>query len=257
MNSVKKHGRENFEKSILYICETAFSAYALEEWLVERHGAHPRCVNLRRGGIGGFDHLTPEQNGTVAFKKKFKSDPDFRDTVLGNLRKGMSRITPEIIAANTRRIIQYNKDHPLVFTPEMKKAASESRKGDKNPQFGKLWITDGISAKQIISSELQQFELEGWTRGKKRPDPKPNRILKQDEHGTTGCYKRHGCRCEPCVAAYRKYYREMMRSRYDRSKHQYVKVSFPSSEGGVSGPTVNRNIAGSNPAMGANSAGEV
>lgn len=60
--AIKKYGRENFERTILFECETAEKAFELEAALVtEKLVKNPYCYNQKKSGTGGFDHINNQK----------------------------------------------------------------------------------------------------------------------------------------------------------------------------------------------------
>ena len=46
------------------------------------------------------------------------------------------------------------------------KINAEKQKGEKNSQYGKIWVTDGINSKMICSDELEFYINNGWKKGR-------------------------------------------------------------------------------------------
>jgi hypothetical protein len=60
IRAIAKYGREKFRKDVLFIFDetNAASAFAKEDELIQCYrGRDPLCMNLRRGGDGGFDWI--------------------------------------------------------------------------------------------------------------------------------------------------------------------------------------------------------
>jgi len=58
-------------------------------------------------------------------------------------------------------------------------------------------------------NEYQRARIQRVKQFGTKPRPKAR-------HGTPHMYKHHGCRCAPCVEAYRKYHREFYKARRQR-----------------------------------------
>lgn len=52
-SAIKKHGKENFQKNILFITEHRHEAYELEKQLTVDYN-NPLSYNMKMGGTGGF-----------------------------------------------------------------------------------------------------------------------------------------------------------------------------------------------------------
>jgi hypothetical protein len=56
--AVAKYGEQNFRKDILFIYLDPESAFGKEDELIQCwRGRDPLCMNLRKGGSGGFDWI--------------------------------------------------------------------------------------------------------------------------------------------------------------------------------------------------------
>jgi group I intron endonuclease len=133
--AIKKYGKDSFVKEILFIFDTEDEMNLKEKELVtEDFVQRSDTYNLGVGGEGG---------------------PHF---------KGKSH--SEEVKSKIR-----NSVHGYVFTEEQRKKVSEAqvgkRLGDKNPQFGKFWITDGKINKLIRPDQFEQFQ--GFKRGRTLP----------------------------------------------------------------------------------------
>ena len=59
--AIKKYGRENFKKNVLYIFETRDEALGKEREIVnEDFVSNENTYNLKVGGEGGFDYINNE-----------------------------------------------------------------------------------------------------------------------------------------------------------------------------------------------------
>lgn len=63
LRAVAKHGPANFLKQVLFVFDESNreSAFAKEDELIQCYRGDPLCMNLRKGGSGGFDYIN--QNG--------------------------------------------------------------------------------------------------------------------------------------------------------------------------------------------------
>lgn len=159
--SIQKHGRENHFKEILEFFETREDLKSKEREVVnEEKLLDPRCMNLARGGEGGFiNREAAAAGGRVAGKK---IDPE---TARRNIAKARSMIFERTGSKNGRKGkigVQVSLAHRIAIGNAMK----ISQRGEKNSQFGKWWITkDGKSIK-IPREEYEKWEIEGWKRGR-------------------------------------------------------------------------------------------
>lgn len=154
-SAIKKHGILNFEKVILETFENSETMYLRESEIVNIGFLQRNDVyNIRCGGLGGFDHIN---DGSEEHRNRAR-----RGAVTAN-----SKMKNECIGV-------YSSDYVNPFsntvmqseiciraqTPKARKKRIETlssikhQQGDKNSQFGKMWITDGIKNKTIMKSDL-------------------------------------------------------------------------------------------------------
>lgn len=174
-NAIAKHGIENFKKDILEFFENAELMYAREKEVVNENFLLRKDVyNLRRGGSGGFDYIN--KLGLNPYTTTFKNPDVHKATIesrkLRLLEKGFT--DKELKSHKKLKGVAINKsfrDKGCI------NAASESSKlkrnntfdeikhqqGEKNSQFGTIWITNGFINKKI---KKEDSIPEGWNRGR-------------------------------------------------------------------------------------------
>ena len=166
--AIEKYGPDSFSKEILAIFDNPVDMFALEAELVtEEFLIDTNSYNLKIGGMGGWDFVNEAGLCTVSgksiearkkFAKTYKSlldnDPEFKkhvqDTSRKNLQKatGSSRFTGKVHSEETKG--------------KMRSKAKE-RTGQKNSQYGTMWITNGTVNKKIN----KEFPIpEGWYKGR-------------------------------------------------------------------------------------------
>jgi hypothetical protein len=164
--AIKKYGIENFTKVILEQFEDATAMYAREKEVVtEEFLLREDVYNLRRGGSGGFDFINKHEMGiphiTIETAKEYsirgaavlkikKQDPEFYAKHLEACRKG---------GRNSPRFIKHSKSS----IEKIKIACQGKQVGDKNSQFGKMWITNEITSIKILKSDIIPV---GWRKGR-------------------------------------------------------------------------------------------
>lgn len=164
--SLAKHGKENHKKEILEFLPDRVALKAREAEIVnEELLADPRCINLKYGGEGGWDHVTGEQRipGALAMNEKIWTDPAYREA-----HSARSSVT--LKNTHSLGLIKYSTFQGRTHTDKTKQlmsAKAKDRVGEKNNQFGTVWVSkDGI-AKKINEDFLSQFIQEGYKRGRK------------------------------------------------------------------------------------------
>ena len=171
----KKYGIENFKKIILSNHETAEEALEEERRLVTEEFVNDKnTYNLRMGGIG-LDSSTAKKNrvktnqilldkygedwhtiishkastkGREFFKKRMETDPTFIEIIRKNGLKG--------------RLVALSEESRQKRVETFKETGHQQ--GEKNSQFGTIWINNFIENKKIKKDEIIP---EGWIKGRK------------------------------------------------------------------------------------------
>ena len=169
--AVAKHGKENFRKDVLFIFSDARSAFMKEDELIQCYrGFDPLCMNLRKGGSGGFDWIN--KNGLAVPVKAAKAShkahaPGYykRISLIYAERIRKEGLSPETREKLSGRKTWVGRKHTESAKQKMSKAGKK-RTGSKNSQFGTCWITkDGVNRKIPIVNLFDFLSL-GWGRGR-------------------------------------------------------------------------------------------
>jgi hypothetical protein len=169
--SIRKHGRENHTKEILEFLETREDLKRREKEIVnENFIADPMCMNLKEGGEGGFANENHQKKCSIAgkkrFKEKFQNDEIFRNKITQIMSEKMKDL------AKHGNLSHFNKSWVgRKHTEEAKKKISEknaiSQKGEKNSQFGKIWIIKDGKSILIFRTQLEEYLMQNWKKGRK------------------------------------------------------------------------------------------
>ena len=165
-NSIRKHGKENHSIEIL-------------EWFLDRSSLKERervlvnedlikedlCMNLKTGGEGGWSKESVTKGALKMLSIVWKDE------------KFISKQRERRIATNTEnwKLPEYREKMLSAInwkgkshTKETRKLIGEknsiSQRGEKNSQYGKMWITNGIENKTVIKNEIIP---DGWKKGRK------------------------------------------------------------------------------------------
>lgn len=182
--SIEKYGIENFTKTILEHFDSTEEMYAREKEVVtEEFLERDDTYNLRRGGHGGFDFINKNKlNGftdpKVAKLGRINADKVLQEKYGCCWRKIISKQTEESIkkSLRTKKERGFKPNAAPMNTVESieKKKKTFSvighQRGEKNSQFGKRWITDGITNKSIKPTTVIP---DGWKLGR-TITPKPH-----------------------------------------------------------------------------------
>jgi hypothetical protein len=171
--AVAKYGEQNFRKEVLFIYLDAESAFGKEDELIQCWRWHPLCMNLRKGGSGGFDYINREGLADYVNAAKVSHSPQsHRDPqhykMMSDVRAKQIQehgVEPEVsakISGATKRTWTGRKHRPETKA----KMALTDRAGEKNSQYGTCWITDGGKAIKVKQDDLTPYILNGWRRGR-------------------------------------------------------------------------------------------
>lgn len=173
---IEKYGIENFTKTILETFSSREAMFAREKEIVNEEFLDRNDVyNLRRGGSGGFDyindgseiHISRTKTGRTNANKVLieKYGDDFQKYVgsLGGhaniLKNGVNK---NFIDAGRSSFL--GKSHTQEHIQYMSNLMKEKQTGNKNSQFGTMWITNGAENKKIKKDNPIP---EGWNKGRK------------------------------------------------------------------------------------------
>jgi hypothetical protein len=162
--SIGKYGIENFKKEVLYVFDDEESMFAKEKELVtEKFCKRDDTYNICEGGKGGWSFYNREfPNGMLGKKQTVKQklvaskilalhiekNPNFQSIVgkLGNKNSPGFR----------------SKKHSKESLEKMS-GPREKSKGEKNSQYGTMWITNGCENRKIKTVDNIP---EGWYKGR-------------------------------------------------------------------------------------------
>lgn len=176
LRAIQKNGIENFIKTILETFENSEEMFAREKEVVtDEFLARPDTYNLRRGGSGGFDYLN--KTGLNLTGKSYKSHRKAWDTFVNknpdNLQDHRDRWSKIQPLGAIVRSLKYpdgtflNRKHTDETKQKMRKSAVGKQQGDRNSQYGLMWITDGTESKKI---KKDSPILAGWRKGRICPN---------------------------------------------------------------------------------------
>jgi len=164
--SQEKYGIENFEKEILEVFDNPEAMFEMEAKLVNPEFVERKdTYNLIEGGYDGFRYINAQglnnkvnQNlkGSAKHQELLKSDLDYRNRWYSNCRNNF--------------VCGFEgKKH----TEETKRKMSEAKQGtvdgEKNPNYGNIWIYSDREkiSKLIKQEEFIEWESAGWMKGRK------------------------------------------------------------------------------------------
>ena len=172
--SIRKYGKENHKCEILEILSSREELKNREAEIVnEELLSDSMCMNLKYGGEGGF-LLTKEQfikrNSKCGLKnaEKIRNDPEHFQKFSESRKKTNKRVLPEQnrrLNPERNKRIHFGKKR----TDETKQKMSDSKIGNQNGMFGKVWIFNlNLRVSKIVDkNELDFFLADGWQKGRK------------------------------------------------------------------------------------------
>jgi hypothetical protein len=173
-NSIRKHGKEIHEKEILEFYNSREELANMEREVVNLDliSYDQLCMNLCVGGQGGWPNT-----GKAIGGDRFKRANEVNKTEEGNkkIRKSISismKKKWEDLEFKKDMLSKINltfegKSHTRESKEMIGKANSVSQAGDKNSQFGKLWIKNDLLMinKRINPDELDNYINSGFSKG--------------------------------------------------------------------------------------------
>jgi len=188
--AVAKYGEQNFRKEVLFIYLDPESAFGKEDELIQCcRGRDPLCMNLNKGGHGGWDYvrevglhrsntkLTDEQ--VVVIRQKASkgatvrqlreefgvSKRTIRDIAHGRGRKSITGGTPAV--SKLRQVFghsAWNKGKKMPKSTRLKLSNAHKKWAT---EFPNKWVHRGSVTKTVVLSRLSEFLAEGWKLGRK------------------------------------------------------------------------------------------
>jgi hypothetical protein len=157
----EKYGIENFTKEILFVFDTPEEMYAKEAEIVnEDFLAEENTYNLKIGGFGGWHYINSNDEFRIAKNKKARQAANA--SILEKHGASNSSQLPsarnKLSASMRTRIASGFSSNPPSFAgkkhseetkQKMKDSHAGKHVGEKNSQFGTVWITDGNINKKI------------------------------------------------------------------------------------------------------------
>lgn len=178
LRSQHKHGLHNFKKDILHTFDCSEDMFSREKELVdEKFVARNDTYNIKLGGSGGFDHLK-DYIGSESHMKQFNSISQLgqpkghqRQIYLWNNDREWRERTSKNMSIAIKKVYNNgfeggfkNKKHTNETKEKMRESSKGKSVGEKNSQYGTIWITNGIETKKIKKDDNIP---NGWNRGRK------------------------------------------------------------------------------------------
>ena len=162
--SIRKYGEDNHKKEILEFFDSRELLVEAEKSAITPEMLDDRnCMNLVFGG-NGWNKLHNQ-----AFKNKLLTDTNFRNSFSLKCKENIEKAISEGKINFWKIGLRFdwtNKKHSVNTKLKIGNSNKISQLGEKNSQFGTIWITKNFVNKKIKLSELVDYESDGWVRGK-------------------------------------------------------------------------------------------
>ena len=165
--SIRKHGVENHKREILMFFDNRELLIEGEEnFITDGMVNDPNCMNLRKGGTGGFTIEQQRENArksNIKQKELWDNDSEWGKRKRENLTKGQLK-SYEI--GNRERFYFYDwngKTHKQTSKEIIGMKNSIHQRGQGNSQHGTCWITNEVENKKIKKNTPIPF---GWKLGR-------------------------------------------------------------------------------------------
>lgn len=183
LSAIKKHGKENFTKEILFMFDNPEDMYAKEAELVnDEFLSEANTYNLKRGGFGGFDYLNSSEfvnpthsleylnllgkkgrpKAVEAIKNNF-SDPEYSASWGARHSKIMRQKIDNGYEVSTAQLCTQNANEKRKETYKK----NNHQQGVKNSQFGKRFkvVNNSLINKKVLLTEVDEYLQKGWKLG--------------------------------------------------------------------------------------------
>jgi hypothetical protein len=166
---IKKYGIENFKVDLLYFFSDRESLIQKEIEIVnEDILKDSKCLNLMKGGKGGFVSEESQRNRSIAATKKrqykMENDEEFRKNMSEKISMGVKLAYKDGKIGRNLKLTFLGKKHSDYTKNKIGKINSINQMGEKNSQFGTCWITNGDVNKKIQKSDLEKYS--DWKLGR-------------------------------------------------------------------------------------------
>ncbi|AZU98596.1 putative GIY-YIG family Seg-like homing endonuclease [Acinetobacter phage AbTZA1] len=177
--SIAKNGIENFKKDILMFHESEDEMFEMEALIVDQEFVDRKdTYNLKLGGHGGWDHITLSKeervklsslggNGLAQKRTNHIIDVQYRFNVSQSIKLAWAngKYDGKMDHLSTLWI---GRNHKPETIEKVKNTFAEIKhqQGEKNSQFGKMWI-HSLELRKSTRINKDEPIPEGWNKGRK------------------------------------------------------------------------------------------
>jgi group I intron endonuclease len=157
--AIEKYGIDNFSKEILFVFETAEEMFAKEAELVtDEFLSENNTYNLKVGGFGGFDYIN-QSNITASRNRRIANKRSYKEHAFVSNNTGPKPWTSKNLKPKNWSGLKHTEESKRKISDKLKLVSV----GEKNSQYGTMWINDGVVCKKIKKHEEIPT---GWKRGR-------------------------------------------------------------------------------------------
>ena len=174
--ALKKYGKENFEKEILFFLDNEDDMNDKEREVIAEHDgvADPNCYNVKPGGEGGAGVLSSEARLKISKKRKeYFNNPKNRQRTseaTKNSWKNPNRHIQQSKTMKDRIYITNGEKTKTIFKDELiPNGWYKGRHYNTGSDKGEIYITDGTNNKRIPNNNKIP---KGWRKGKSKSSTK-------------------------------------------------------------------------------------
>jgi hypothetical protein len=178
--AMEKHGIENFTKVILEQFDDSAAMYAREKEVVtDEFLLREDIYNLRRGGSGGFDYINKNESLRISKNKKARHSTNnvllakYGDNYLSIIgKRGLAKCKELKVGIFSESFVHKGftddarenaRSKESILKRKVTFARIGHQQGEKNSNFGTMWITNGVENKKIKKDEpIPKF----WEKGR-------------------------------------------------------------------------------------------
>lgn len=121
----------------------------------------PHSYNLHPGGYGGWDHINDGSIQHIERCKKASINRDETKNFFYGKKLGNNFL---LLDSNQKKVmIEKSKSDESIKKRKRTYTQIKHQQGDRNSQYGTMWITDGTANRKIKKDEVI---TEGWRRGR-------------------------------------------------------------------------------------------
>ena len=176
--SIEKHGKENHLREILEFFSSREELMTKEREIVnEDLRKEDKCMNLKNGGEGGFcneehkrDWVNAGSKAGVSSIKKLLANDSYYKEFCEKRKADWIRATEEERKHRLRGLEKCRgKKHTAESKLKIGKGNSVSQKGEKNSQYGKIWIYSDTEKRSIKIDKdlLESYISKKWKIGRR------------------------------------------------------------------------------------------